>query len=167
MRVRLETLSGDSGQRVTVYRFAGRSRFQQFRGPTQAHRLVGRTERLVGGLNLLRLARDDSMDFVAWRASNQLCIVLRQSELLLLVLSFFFYGTPSPGVFFGCNSNGNGIENIADEKENGARAVTDISIHPPIQINRVKYFVSQSPHTIFLHGSVRVHIISECLVLPN
>jgi hypothetical protein len=60
---------------VTVYRFAGRSRFQQFRGPTQAQRLVGRTERLVGGLNLLRLARDDSMDFVAWRASNQLCIV--------------------------------------------------------------------------------------------
>lgn len=154
---------------MTVYRFAGRSRFQQFRGPTQAHRLVGRTERLVGGLNLLRLARDDSMDFVAWRASNQLCIVcivLRQSELLLLVLSFF-YGTPSPGVFFDCNSNGNGIENIADEKENGARAVTDISIHPPIQINRVKYLVSQSPHTIFLHGSVRVHIISECLVLPN
>lgn len=106
---------------MTVYRFAGRSRFQQFRGPTQAQRLVGRTERLVGGLNLLRLARDDSMDFVAWRASNQLCIVAAPGVL------FFFDGTPSPGVFFRCNSNGNGTENIADEKENGVRAVTDIS----------------------------------------
>ena len=29
---------------------------------------IDRVERLVGGLKLLRVPRDDSMDFVAWRA---------------------------------------------------------------------------------------------------